>query len=303
MKNKLYLINGPLGAGKTTFLKFLLSQNAFQQARVIENEFASTSVDTEELHDHIGEVETIAGLCICCSTGTELIDALLKLKETPQPVIIEATGVANSLKLVEKLVANDMLDYYEIARSFFVVDAAEITTNDEIIAKHGNEIAAADVVIATKTDLLAAAQKAKALKLLTQATPGKVAVATMGHLPTALLDGTSGIVAYFAASDAKFTNHDEDTNYTIIDVEGITLTPNTITRAWNTLRIPYGLKRLKGNGRDGEGKVWHVEATPSQCVVTERTGSPLLQLVFIGTNARRITEAILKEQLHYEATS
>ena len=101
MKPKLYLINGPLGAGKTTLLRELLKQPQFQSARVIENEFASTSVDTDQLHDHQAEVKTIAGLCICCSTGDELIEALLSLADSPEPVIIEATGVANSLMLIE----------------------------------------------------------------------------------------------------------------------------------------------------------------------------------------------------------
>jgi G3E family GTPase len=37
IKPHLYLINGPLGAGKTTFLKKLLALPEYQDARVIEN--------------------------------------------------------------------------------------------------------------------------------------------------------------------------------------------------------------------------------------------------------------------------
>ena len=81
MKPALYLINGPLGAGKTTLLKYLLSTPEFADARVVENEFASQSVDTAQLHTHQAEVKTIAGVCICCSTGRELTTALEELAE------------------------------------------------------------------------------------------------------------------------------------------------------------------------------------------------------------------------------
>ena len=44
-KIALYLVNGALGAGKTTLVDFLVQQPEFTGARVIENEFASESVN------------------------------------------------------------------------------------------------------------------------------------------------------------------------------------------------------------------------------------------------------------------
>ena len=41
----LYLVNGSLGAGKTSVLEFLLRLGEFAGARVIENEFANENVD------------------------------------------------------------------------------------------------------------------------------------------------------------------------------------------------------------------------------------------------------------------
>ena len=155
MKPKLYLINGPLGAGKTTLLRELLKQPQFQSARVIENEFASTSVDTDQLHDHQAEVKTIAGLCICCSTGDELIEALLSLADSPEPVIIEATGVANSLMLIEKLIVGNILDKYELAHGIFVLDAVEAVAHPDSLEVYHDELQAADTLLVSKTDLLA----------------------------------------------------------------------------------------------------------------------------------------------------
>ena len=121
MKNKLYLINGALGSGKTTLLQFLLKQPDFKNVRVIENEFASSSIDSNVLKEHAHDIETIAGGCICCSTGTELVDILNKYAKTKEPVIIESTGVANTLKVVEQLILSDVLEKYEITNVLYIV--------------------------------------------------------------------------------------------------------------------------------------------------------------------------------------
>jgi G3E family GTPase len=292
MKNKLYLINGPLGAGKTTLLKFMLRQKQLSGARVIENEFASVSVDTEELHDHINEIETIAGLCICCSTGTELIDALNKLRSNDQPVIIEATGVANSLKLIEKLVVNDIFDHYKIAGAYFVIDAAEVSLNPYLLETHKDELEAADIVIISKTDLLNEKQKAKVIKSIDNLAGGTVVAANMGVFDSKLMDKKSRILKYFAASSSQFSNHDNDTNYTLVDTSALAIDSSQLQVAWTKLKKMYGLSRLKGNFKDKKGKFWHVEATPSQFAVNEQESSSLPQLVFIGSNARAITKQI-----------
>ena len=297
MKNKLYLINGPLGAGKTTLLKFLLQQNELANAQVIENEFASSSVDSEELHDHVEEIETIAGLCICCSTGTELVDALNKLKANNRPIIIEATGVANSLKLIEKLIVNDTLQFYDIAKAFFVIDAAEVAINPALLISHREEIEAADIVVITKTDLLAKKQQSQIVHNITQLSSGEVVVATMGAIDPTLIAGSSGIIEYFANSSATLVNHDTDTNYSLVDVEQMAFNADSLQDAWNKLQRQYGLKRLKGAFADATGASWHVEATQSQFKAHRQQNAALLRLVFIGTNARSITQHVLKEIL------
>lgn len=44
-KVPLYLVNGSLGAGKTSVLEFLLQQSDYKGSRVIENEYANENVD------------------------------------------------------------------------------------------------------------------------------------------------------------------------------------------------------------------------------------------------------------------
>ena len=125
-KIALYLVNGALGAGKTTLVDFLVQQPEFAGARVIENEFASESIDSCTLAQRVDEVATIAGECICCSSGEELVDILHNFAISGgAPVIIESTGVANTLRVVEKLLAGDVFEQYDLKQSLYVVDGAE----------------------------------------------------------------------------------------------------------------------------------------------------------------------------------
>lgn len=294
MKPTLYLINGPLGAGKTTFLRQLLKQPEFLDARIIENEFASTSVDTEQLHDHQAEVQTIAGVCICCSTGDELTDALKLLATSTEPVVIEATGVANSLKLIEKIVVADMLDYYDIKHAVFILDAVEASGNlKATIATYRHELQAADTVLISKTDLLSQPQIDSLMEALGTLKVTQVGLVYDGVFDTALLRGESHILEYFAQLDEQIDNHDSGASYTIIDMTNAPVDVPQLDRAWTTLRGAYGLRRLKGNFQDSEGERWHVEATPGQFRVTEYT-SGALQLVLIGSNATAVNLGVFQ---------
>jgi G3E family GTPase len=293
MKPNLYLINGPLGAGKTTFLRELLKLPKFQNARVIENEFASTSVDTEQLHDHQAEVSTIAGVCICCSTGDELTDALTLLATSNEPVVIEATGVANSLKLIEKIVVADMLEKYTLRHAVFILDAIEAISNSEIITTYTHELKAADTVLISKTDLLSESQLSELMKALEELSLRQMSFVRDGVFDKALLQTESRILHYFMELDEAIDNHDAGTNYTIIDSADITFDATKLESIWSHLKDTYGIQRMKGNIVSVSGEQYHIEATPAQCRLTEYTQG-VLRLVLIGTDARSVTKSVLE---------
>lgn len=293
IKPNLYLINGPLGAGKTTFLRELLKNPEFKNSRVIENEFASTSIDTQLLHDHQAEVRTIAGVCICCSTGDELSDALASLATSSEPVVIEATGVANSLKLLEKLVLADVLDAYNLAHAIFVLDGAEAAKDDTTIKTYENELRAADTVLVSKTDLISAKEKESLLNSLSELGVKHVESVMEGVVAQGIWRRPSSILAFFARFEDEIKNHDTAVNYTVIDLESTPLSRISIEDLWEKLRVTYGLRRLKGDFRDIAGALWHVEATPEQCRVTQGT-SAQTRIVLIGQNARLVTKDVIE---------
>lgn len=297
MKPKLYLINGPLGAGKTTFLKELLKLPHYKDARIIENEFASTSIDTQQLHDHHAEVQTIAGVCICCSTGDELTDALVSLSESNQPVIIEATGVANSLKLIEKIVVADVLDKYDIDHAFFVLDGAEASQDiDAALRVYQRELEAADTVLVSKTDLLSSTNRDRLMNALKGLNLKRVGFVHEGVCDHSLLQGSSDILSYFATNDDVLSNHDDGSNYTVISLEDIQFEVAKVGEMWTSLGREFGLRRLKGDIYDENNRLWHIEATPAQCRVTEGAAGNPAQLICIGTNARALGRSTIEDE-------
>ena len=297
MKPDLYLINGPLGAGKTTFLKELLKIPQYKDARIIENEFANTSVDTEQLHDHHAEVQTIAGVCICCSTGDELTDALELLSKNNAPVIIEATGIANSLRLIEKIVNADMLDVYTIRHAIFILDAIETSDNIEAtLETYRHELQAADTVFVSKTDLLDAVQVEQLMDALSGLDLRQVSFANEGMFDPSLLAVESHILDYFAQLDEHIDNHEEGASYTVIDTSVVSLEASQLESIWRTIRLEYGIRRMKGNIQSADGKMWHIEATPHQCKVSSYE-SGALRLVVIGKDATLVTLETMREAM------
>ena len=152
-KVPLYLVNGSLGAGKTSMLEFLLKQSSFEGSRVIENEYANENVDGYRLQGLADIVTTLAGDCVCCSSKHALTRMLFDFaRSSPAPVFIEATGVARTMNLVEKLVNAKIFDKYELMQSFYVIDAREILHGIE--PGHDTELQAADMILVTQEDLL-----------------------------------------------------------------------------------------------------------------------------------------------------
>ena len=159
-KVPLYLVNGSLGAGKTSVLEFLLQQCDFTGARVIENEYANENVDGYRLEGLADMVTTLAGDCVCCGSEDALTKMLMDFSRySPAPVFIEATGVARTMNLVERLISAKMFHKYELMQSFYVIDAHEILRGVE--PAHEIELQAADAILVTKEDLLKDSERAE----------------------------------------------------------------------------------------------------------------------------------------------
>ena len=294
-KVPLYLVNGSLGAGKTSMLEFLLQQSDYKGARVIENEYANENVDGYRLEGLAEMVTTLAGDCVCCSSKHALTRMLLDFcRNSPAPVFIEATGVARTMNLVEKLINAQIFNKYELMQSFYVIDAHEILRGIE--PAHEVELQAADVILVTKEDLLKDSERAE-YDIRRRALPyAKVLSAPHGQFDLSKITMPSGLLAFFDTYDGELAVPDNPT-YAVLDVSGMKITATTLEKIWPELFAAYGLRRMKGCFINDNGARQHMEATEQQIQLTNARPEEAAKIVFIGERADEITREVLAAQL------
>ena len=74
------VIGGYLGAGKTTLVNHLLRHADGRRLAVLVNEFGSIAIDEDLIEAEEDGLISIAGGCICCSFGNDLIGAINDLR-------------------------------------------------------------------------------------------------------------------------------------------------------------------------------------------------------------------------------
>lgn len=155
---KVYLIHGSLGSGKTTLLNNLLSKKEFRKSVIIENEFASFSIDDFLIKKNIknDNMQTISGGCICCTSGQEFIDCfdnLVRLSNIDK-IIIESTGVANSIEIIKHLILSSNFETdFEFGANVMLFDALEDDVNQFLKNKY-SDIIFSDLILITKSDIV-----------------------------------------------------------------------------------------------------------------------------------------------------
>ena len=291
----LYLINGSLGAGKTSVLEYLLRQPEFAGSRVIENEYANENVDGYRLEGLAELVTTLAGDCVCCSSKHALTRMLLDFcQSSPAPVFIEATGVARTMNLVEKLINARIFDKYELLQSYYVITAHEILHGIE--PAHEVELQAADTILIAKEDLLHGDDRTT-YDAKRRALPyARVLSAPHGRFDLSKITTPSSLLTFFDTYDGELAVPDNPT-YSVIDMSQLTATEAAFEALWLQLFATYELRRLKGCFIDEHGARRHIEATPEQIQITTGQPGEAPKLVCIGTHASSITRDGLVAQL------
>jgi G3E family GTPase len=156
------VLTGFLGSGKTTLLNRLLKDETLTDTAVIVNELGEVGIDhllVETSNDGLIE---LAGGCICCTVRGDLVDTLAGLIDGAQTerikrlsrVVIETTGLADPVPVLLSLMGHPaLMQAFRLDGVIATVDTINGETSIEEHEEAARQIAVADRIVLTKTDL------------------------------------------------------------------------------------------------------------------------------------------------------
>jgi G3E family GTPase len=157
------IISGFLGSGKTTFLNRILQQDAFAHSAVLVNELGTIAIDDSLIASQNEQTITLSNGCICCSMQEDLIESLgdiINRLETGQveridQVFVETTGIADPTTIIRSLLLYPYISqHYELHGVVTLVDPLNFQTSVAEFPECRAQLAVADAILITKTDLL-----------------------------------------------------------------------------------------------------------------------------------------------------
>ncbi|GAA3401540.1 CobW family GTP-binding protein [Paenibacillus hodogayensis] len=174
-----YLLSGFLGSGKTTLLKRWLeaAERSGRKAAVVMNELGEVNLDGVQLGPDVRMAEMLGG-CICCTVRGDLGMEMLKLIDEHHPdlVLVESTGAANPLDIIDAIGDASMLKRMELRQVVTVVDAAHL--QDQLSRGKGQtfrlmkeQIRCADALLLNKIDLVTEAEADALERVIREWTP------------------------------------------------------------------------------------------------------------------------------------
>lgn len=156
------VLTGFLGSGKTTFLKRALTSPDCRDTAVLINEIGEIGLDHYLVETIDGPLLELPGGCLCCAVREDVaqsLRALLARRDrgegpTFRRVIIETTGLADPAPVLFTLGADPVLDErLRLNRVVTMVDAVSGAATLDRFAEAARQVAVADRLLVTKTDL------------------------------------------------------------------------------------------------------------------------------------------------------
>ena len=167
---KVDIISGFLGAGKTTFIKELISKvYSGEKMVLIENEFGEIGVDSRFMQDAGIEVTEMNSGCICCTLVGDFARALKQVVDTyhPDRIIIEPSGVGK-LSDVAKAVSDMQKEaQIEVDSLITVVDGKKAKMYMKNFGEFfDNQIEYANTIVLSRTQMMDEAKLKECIELL-----------------------------------------------------------------------------------------------------------------------------------------
>jgi G3E family GTPase len=175
------LLTGFLGSGKTTLLNRLLKHPDMGETAVIVNEFGEIGLDHALIEQVDGNTILLDSGCLCCTVKNDLTETLWELigkrrrGEVPpfQRVVIETTGLADPAPILHLFLTDPLLlRQYRLQSVITTVDAVNGWNTLDKQFEAVKQVAMADRLVLTKTDLAKPAATAMLLQRLRKLNPG-----------------------------------------------------------------------------------------------------------------------------------
>lgn len=289
------IVTGFLGAGKTSLLNHVLTGVHGRRIAVLVNDFGRVNIDAALIANRDDEVVSLENGCICCSLADGLLAAALRLirrEQPPEHILIETSGVSDPVEVAATFSDPELQPYAPLEGIVTVVDAELAPTlDDESLSMAKRQVAAADIAILNKIDLVDDDGRQRAREWVRQSSPHvRMLEVSQGRVPLELLFDLGGATQFREAADGEdrhHHHHDEppfDT-YTFESDEPLPLQrlhavlsrlPSTIFRAKGLLNLvekpdhPIVLQSTSRRATLTVGEPWGERA-------------PRTQIVFIGS--------------------
>jgi len=159
-----FVLTGFLGSGKTTLLNRLLREEGLRDTAVVVNELGAIGIDHLLVESADDSVVELAGGCLCCAVRGDLALTLSDLVARREAgacapfsrILVETSGLADPTPIESLLLADPALaERMELAG---VTTCVAATTGGAVLDRYSEaarQVAAADLLVTTKTDLAA----------------------------------------------------------------------------------------------------------------------------------------------------
>ena len=215
------LLTGFLGAGKTTLLNAVLGASTSKRIAVIVNEFGETGLDHDLIEHAEDDTILMRSGCLCFSIRGDLSRTIAGLLKRRAPgalarmarggkqaipfdrIVIETTGLADPGPILQTLRVDPVLARQtRLDGVVTVADAANGPATFEAQFEAVSQVAMADLIVLSKTDLVALEQVAQVETRLKTINPGaRILRALRGDGVPGQLWGLSGLRPDAAAAD------------------------------------------------------------------------------------------------------
>lgn len=270
------VVTGFLGAGKTTLVSHLLQNNQGRKIAVVVNEFGEVGIDGELLRScQICEEEEnpqdsiieLTNGCLCCTVQEEFYPTMQKLlqrRDKIDCILVETSGLALPKPLVKAFRWHEIRNSATVDGVIAVVDcqalaagtivgdleALEAQRQADPNLEHEtpieelfeDQLACADLILLTKTDLVDKATLSKVQQLLQQqvASGVKIVPCDRGKIDPNLLLGFNAAVE--DNLDSRPSHHDNEEEHEHDD--GINSVQLIVDRAFEPKTLTEKLQKL-----------------------------------------------------------